>query len=533
MADKTHDPIKKLMEEVERDYVVSPNKVIPTCKRIIEESKKSNYDEGVAFGEYYITNAYFRINDSENFIEHAINGMTIHKNGFYSYEARTYNLLGNFFAIKWDMQMAILYYIKGLELAKSHKHYDVVQIIYNNIGELYMNLGDYKSALEYFSLSLSTMERTQNSTMKYAKLFHWLLYGNFVDVYLRMGRIDEAKQKLDHFHEIEKHEFYQLCKFFIDTLRARVLFSLGNNEEAIGYVKEVLNNLKNPMASHYSIRVYQSICKILIEKGYMDIAKKLIDYTVALSKELDNIHIRLSVYENVILYYQKENNNTELLKAYDVFYKLQMKKATADNNMRLQNISRQMNFEESLKIQKNILMKNERLKRLSEVDALTGLQNRYSINKYCNKMFKSACNLNVKFGLIIIDIDYFKQYNDTFGHVQGDKCIKEVAKAIRDASNNNLLAGRYGGDEFLILSFDHSDETLEDIAQQVSHKIRSKNISNPKAKEEPYITVTQGIVNAVPKKEQTVTDFIHMADIALYKAKANGKGTVGVYSKND
>ena len=166
---------------------------------------------------------------------------------------------------------------------------------------------------------------------------------------------------------------------------------------------------------------------------------------------------------------------------------------------------------------------------MSEHDALTGLANRYSINKYCEQMFDEACQKQLKFGVIIVDIDYFKEFNDTYGHIEGDRCICAIAHEI-EKNSNGFLTARFGGDEFLIMTVNQDDETLENTAKELRQKVQALRIEHSGSKSVPYVTVSQGIYNCVPGKNDTVVDCIRMADMALYKVKKSSRNTYGFYT---
>ena len=127
----------------------------------------------------------------------------------------------------------------------------------------------------------------------------------------------------------------------------------------------------------------------------------------------------------------------------------------------------------------------------------------------------------------LCDIDYFKQYNDRFGHQQGDTCLKQVAKAI--ASSVSLPAdvvARYGGEEFaLILPRTSTDNALQ-IAEKIRVKINNLNISHPSSLVSDRVTLSLGVTSVIPSYKYTKKQLLITADKALYQAKKQGRNCV-------
>ena len=154
------------------------------------------------------------------------------------------------------------------------------------------------------------------------------------------------------------------------------------------------------------------------------------------------------------------------------------------------------------------------------------------MNHICEEKFKEAKEKKKSFGIIILDIDYFKEYNDSYGHLQGDECLKCLGRVLKSVESANVFVARYGGDEFFVITYDKTLEEMKQLAEAIQEGLRSCNMEH---KHSPLsvVSVTQGVICDVPYEEQTVRDFIHFADIALYKAKADKRGTIGYYATKE
>jgi diguanylate cyclase (GGDEF)-like protein len=128
--------------------------------------------------------------------------------------------------------------------------------------------------------------------------------------------------------------------------------------------------------------------------------------------------------------------------------------------------------------------------------------------------------------LLFIDVDHFKRYNDTYGHVEGDSCLKQIAEAIESVAppSGNLVA-RYGGEEFAVILPDVDVSHAKEVAEEICEAIRVRRLphdGNPPG----IVTVSIGCVTATPRRGESQEDFISSADRALYKAKDMGRNRV-------
>jgi diguanylate cyclase (GGDEF)-like protein len=163
---------------------------------------------------------------------------------------------------------------------------------------------------------------------------------------------------------------------------------------------------------------------------------------------------------------------------------------------------------------------------LSLRDPLTGVHNRRYFDLFLNSEINRSRRLGKGMAVIILDIDYFKKYNDTFGHPAGDKVIQNVAFCIKEGRRNADVVARIGGEEFaLILPETHVEGALI-VAEKIRETIRtSPDLENP-------ITVSMGI-SALTKTGVKAEELVKQADLALYEAKQTGRNRVCVFEAND
>ena len=170
------------------------------------------------------------------------------------------------------------------------------------------------------------------------------------------------------------------------------------------------------------------------------------------------------------------------------------------------------------------LKENEELRIKSETDQLTGLANRFGLNHHGGQMLAEAISNRNKVSLGIIDIDYFKAYNDNYGHQTGDDCICRIADVLRTLEQpGKVFAARYGGDEFIVMTCGMDPEKLEDLADRLRTLVHDEEIPHAYSKVSSIVTLSQGHYISVPEVGDTLLDFFSVADAIMYEVKNGSK----------
>jgi len=158
------------------------------------------------------------------------------------------------------------------------------------------------------------------------------------------------------------------------------------------------------------------------------------------------------------------------------------------------------------------------------IDPLTGIYNRRYLDGHLKKILKSLAYTESSFSLLLIDIDYFKKYNDTYGHEAGDGCLRAIAVALsKCVLRDGDFIARYGGEEFAVVLPSTDKNGAQVIAEKLLEKIRECNIPHKVSDVADYVTISIGGTTGIVKHTQRVQDYIKAADKALYESKKNGR----------
>ena len=169
----------------------------------------------------------------------------------------------------------------------------------------------------------------------------------------------------------------------------------------------------------------------------------------------------------------------------------------------------------------------EKLAAIATRDGLTGIANRRHFDEFLAKEWNRAIRSGTPLSLILCDIDYFKNFNDHYGHQEGDRCLCRIASLLEEhVRRSGDLAARYGGEEFGIVLPGTSLENARDIAEQMRIAIENIAIPHAASPTNNIVTVSFGVATVIPQRDQESRFLISLADKALYRAKKEGRNRV-------
>ncbi len=174
------------------------------------------------------------------------------------------------------------------------------------------------------------------------------------------------------------------------------------------------------------------------------------------------------------------------------------------------------------------------IERQAVIDALTNIPNRRSFSERLLEEFKRSQRYHEPLSLIICDIDNFKAYNDTYGHIMGDECLKKVSETIKNSLKRpGDFCARYGGEEFVILLPETSLNGAVNVAERIRKNVEKLGIPHKNSLPKQLVTISLGVASTEGSSLISYEELIKRADVALYKAKENGRNQVQVFKEDE
>ncbi|WP_413161617.1 diguanylate cyclase [Capilliphycus salinus ALCB114379] len=175
----------------------------------------------------------------------------------------------------------------------------------------------------------------------------------------------------------------------------------------------------------------------------------------------------------------------------------------------------------------NLKRKQDLLERLVGIDGLTEIPNRRQFDTVFDKEWRRALRTQTPLALIMLDIDYFKNFNDGYGHTAGDECLRKVAQTLAGSVQRaSDFVARYGGEEFAVILPGTPLESAVNIAEKIKENVESLHLYHAFSQVSNYVSLSLGVAELIPSNEISPQNLIEMADRALYRAKAQGRNQV-------
>ena len=436
--------------------------------------------------------------------------------------ARAYNYVAVDALNNGSFDVAYLYLMNAMHTCEKIENTYLLSIIYNNIGQVYARMHSYEKAIEY------VREGTRLQALSPKDDFYY--YQNMICGYFSEGMLNALRGDIAGTKEVDA-EIAQLEKeadvsnmpnvfMPLAILRLIICIMEGNEEEYEVRSKDIIEKLQDAHRVYDFITDIEDLCHILIEHNRLDLAGEIIKIVKDTVEASSVIQMKKIISSLEIAYFEKMGDDEQVSLHLREQYHLDQQQHDEQNRIYQYSIDLINIMNEQRKEQERIRIENERLQSQVEKDPLTGLANRFKIDQLISSMFENAKDNKTLFAVSIMDIDMFKDYNDTYGHLAGDLCLQTVANVIQDVSDKHgVFCARYGGDEFVMLYENINDEEIKDIAHELSNRVLEQSIDLKSMGVDRCVSISQGICNSIPSADQDHNDFLNEADNALYAVK--------------
>ena len=517
--------LRDRFNQVIKEFKQDGSRLVKELRKLLKEAENAEDVYIVGRLNLQLSIAYFDLGIRNRILPHAVKAVDIfEKMDDRTMLARSYNLLGIAYLAQENYQRAIDSYNRALATIKGQKKPGIRRdVMLNNIAECYYLMGEYQKSIRLMKQCLSLI-RTKYPEDHISAVIYGI---NLSDGYEGMEQYEKSIEVLDDVKADADILERDVLLWGYYARRCCALYKLGSMEEAERYADLTIEAVNNGYDSYEFHRDFEKIATMEIKdcdyKRAQSFADILLKYADENGHTLDLI---ISKRVQAKIFYAMG----DMERALGLFVELNdlyEKRMQEENAMQYES---QRNAEVASREISKLMQRIRDSEEKAERDPLTGLMNRSALVSISNEFIQKAKEHGKKLGGVFLDIDYFKEYNDTYGHAEGDEAIKFIADICKGEENASVKFFRYGGDEYFGAVLDYDDKALEDLALRIAEKIRAAGLAHVKNPNGHRLTVSIGIVNVDMKEsDETILDIIKYADKALYHAKDRGKDDVFAY----
>jgi diguanylate cyclase (GGDEF)-like protein len=446
--------------------------------------------------------------------------------------ARCYNFLGIWAMNRGNALIAQDYYLNGINYCRNYHLFDMEIQIGVNIGALYIQCGRYEEAQEYLEKLLVNMTDAAKDEDYHS--FMVSICQNLAKCLIPQEKptyIEEIFRNIhrDHWNMVGNFE-----KLTVLCTEAIYYDSVGEQAKRDHCVEQVHESVSDKVVILDAFDDYCDYAAMLLKNDKDREFWQLMEMMEPLTRSCGIIKMQLRLIALKIRFFRKHEQNAEYLQEAGLYYELSelMEKETRTLMVNVLNLRKSL--DSANRARKELEKQNRILMEKSEMDPLTRLANRFRLNDYSDEIFQ---RVNIREGTLaveILDVDYFKELNDNYGHQAGDSCLVGIADVLKTmATEHGAFCARYGGDEFVLIYEGVTKERTVQYAAELKEKILALNIENKYSRAKSIVTISQGLCWGKPQKDDRMWDFLHQADEMLYKVKSIARNNYCVGTMDD
>ena len=513
------------IEGVLKNRGVDAELTLGYCRQIEKYAKEKDNKTLLGFAYYYCGETHYGLNDGENLFKYITRAIGyLDETGQWELLARSYNLMAITAANRGNVAVAMDYYLTGLNYCKKCGIPDIQNMIHLNLGTLYLNNGQYKEAQPYFKKGYE-----YTSAHKEAEDYRTRLTCIYIGIgrcCLLAGKNEEAGNYCNLLDEECVPYLDNIEMLCVLCFKAYYYHRMERVAARDACIEEINNRVNEDFVVMDNFDDLYDVCRLLLEIKRDDVLWKILTILEDLTKRARIVNLQRKIISLKIKYYRSIGENAGFLQAAGLHYELTEIMERENRYMMVSIMNIRNSLERANEQRRMVEEANERLVRKSETDQLTGLPNRYRLNEYSEKVFERCRKSGISLAMEILDIDYFKQYNDNYGHQAGDKCIAAIADELKRMQNEHIFCARYGGDEFIVIYEDMPKDKVRQAAEKLRQNIMDLQIEHRYSMALPVVTITQGICFDIPTADSKSWDYLHTADAMLYRVKKQCRNNI-------
>ena len=498
--------VQQYIEDIQRLWTLPDRRVFRILKKLENEARASGDDRLSGYAYFHYANAHYSRNEQDEahiYVRKAIQHLM--RSDDEELLARTFNLFALDAQFAGCYDIAQNYFNMGYSLVSDNDESLVRAILEANLGNLMTEIGDHANAIRHTRIAATVVRRHSADVLSDQNLA--VAYLNIGLNTLNAGEIKKAESALQKAEKIlAGAEVEETIQMTLLLLRANFAFSTGETDALQDCVEELASRICNKTIYNDFVYDFYSFVQRLLHEGGVEYAGVLIDAIETVDDTGCSAYRRLLLAELVVEYYMIQGNKRRLNNSFVRQHLASIEQKKEKKKMQLYSVELMIQLNHLKEEQDRIREENERLKDRAETDPLTKLPNRHALNKSLEAAHARMLAAKQSMGISILDIDNFKQYNDLYGHEQGDRCLCQVADVLRRAANEHgIFVSRYGGDEFVIIYENRSDREIEKIIEELRLQMS--------------VSVSHGFCNTVPNEESKLYDLLANADANMYRKK--------------
>lgn len=514
--------IKTLDESPERG-------VLPKIAQLEKTALSLNDDYLLGFTYYYSSFAKYYYDENRSNFTKDLSKAVHHlmKAGNHEMLARVFNLVAIDAFSYGCYDVAYNYYIHSLHEAEATSSILFAGVIETNLSLIFLELRNHRMAKQYIRSAIRRLYDVRNS-----ESVCFSMHAAYIDdamISLEQGHIASARSALRHALKYVPSSPApgEDLKISVAMIRLRLAFADGDTAQFTEIANDLVRYLKDETYPEGYTSDIRNLCTWLMAQKEYALVGRILDAVNEKILSCAMIHIVRMFINLKTTYYTACGNDAKLRSSL-----LEQQRLVLAQDVHLNRIHKYtlelVRIDSTIRReQQSLRAQHVSLQKKAYHDALTGIANRHMLNKILESSFERAYEKQTLLGIAILDVDYFKEYNDSFGHPAGDRCLVSIASEMEQlcadatTTKSSVFCARYGGDEFVMIYEGYTQDQIASHAARLNERIRSLALSHPKAATEEIVTVSQGLCISVPGRKNKAWDYLSQADVALYQVKIN------------
>ena len=522
-----NEAIRAWMKEVQKNRGVNAELTLKYCMDIEQYAMAQNDVKLLGFAYFYSGETYYMLNDGENLFRCITKAITyLDQSGQWDMIAKAYNILAITSLNRGNAPIAMDYYLTGLNYCKKYELPWEESIINLNLGNLYLANGQHMEAQKYFEKAARFVRKDSQS-----EVYHSLMSCisiNLARCYLQRNATERVQEHLDYVEKECWSHLQKTEKLYVLCFKAHYYHQIGRISLRDECIQQIHKNVDVDMAVMDIFDDFYDLCELLLELNQEEIFWDIVNILEKLTQNAEIINMQRKIVSLKIKYYRNHQDSESYLRETGIFYELtermEQENQYTTNNM----LSVRSTLEHANEKRREVAQVNEQLVEKAETDALTHLANRFRLSDYSDEAFDRVLASGRSFAVEILDIDYFKEYNDNYGHQAGDECIVMIAEELDKMQDGRTFCARYGGDEFIVIYEGMTEGQVFASAEMLRQRILDRRIEHAYSKALPVVTISQGICYDTPSEKNRSWDFLHAADKMLYHVKKRSRNNISM-----